>query len=86
MVDKNGLKISSTLFKFVNNEIIPNTNINADQFWEKFSNVVHELAPLNKSLLQKREDIQKKIDRWHKSNLNREFNKDEYIKFLKSIG
>ncbi len=86
MVDKNGLKISSTLFKFVNNEIIPNTNINADQFWDKFSNVVHELAPLNKSLLQKREDIQKKIDRWHKSNLNREFNKDEYIKFLKSIG
>tara|TARA_B100001248_G_scaffold142062_1_gene106669 strand:- start:2188 stop:4329 length:2142 start_codon:yes stop_codon:yes gene_type:complete len=86
IVDKNGLKISSTLFKFVNDEVIPNTGINSDQFWSKFSNVVHKLAPLNKSLIQKRENIQKKIDQWHKSNIGKEFNKVEYIKFLKSIG
>ena len=81
IVDKNGLKISSTLFKFVNDEVIPNTGINSDQFWSKFSNVVHKLAPLNKSLIQKRENIQKKIDQWHKSNIGKEFNKVEYIKF-----
>ena len=42
-VDKNGLKVSSTLLEFINNEVIPNTNINIDNFWSKFSNVVHEL-------------------------------------------
>ena len=86
MVDKNGLKVSSTLLNFINNEVIPNTNINIDNFWSKFSNVVHELSPINKVLIQKREVIQKKIDDWHKSNKAKDFNKIEYIKFLKSIG
>ena len=86
MVDKNGLKVSSTLLNFINNEVIPNTNINIDNFWSKFSNIVHELSPINKVLIQKREVIQKKIDDWHKSNKTKDFNKIEYIKFLKSIG
>ena len=60
MVDKNGLKISSTLFEFINNEAIPNTGVKNDDFWNKFSKVVHELAPINKKLIQKRENIQKK--------------------------
>ena len=59
-VDKNGLKVNSTLLKFINNEVIPNTNINVDNFWSKFSDVVHELSPVNKALIQKREAIQKK--------------------------
>ena len=52
----------------------------------KFSNVVHELSPINKNLIKKREDLQKKIDDWHKSNKDKDFNKIEYINFLKSIG
>ena len=86
MVDKNGLKVSSTLLEFINNEVIPDTNINIDNFWSKFSNVVHELSPINKALIQKREAIQKKIDDWHKLNKDKDFNKIEYINFLKSIG
>ena len=61
MIDKNGLKVSSTLLEFINNEVIPNTNIDIDKFWNKFSEVVHELSPINKALIQKREIIQKKL-------------------------
>ncbi len=86
IIDKNGLKISSTLFNFINNEALPGTNINPEDFWNKFSNIVHDLAPINKSLIEKREIIQKKIDDWHKTNKGKEFNKNEYIDFLKSIG
>ena len=86
MIDKYGLKISSTMFEFINNEAIPDTNVDIEEFWSKFSNVVHELSPTNKGLIQKREKIQKNIDEWHKSNKGKEFNKDDYIKFLKSIG
>ena len=86
IVDKNGLKISSTLFDFVNNEAIPGTGVNSEDFWLKFSNYVHELAPINKRLIDKRETIQKKIDEWHKSKKGKEFNKKEYINFLKSLG
>ncbi len=86
MIVKNGLKINSTLLEFINNEVIPDTNIEVEDFWKKFSNVVHELSPINKTLIQKRENIQKKIDEWHKSNKGKDFNKVEYISFLKSIG
>ena len=86
MIDKNGLKISSTLFEFINNEVIPDTSINIEDFWSKFSNTVHELSPINKALIQKREIIQKKIDDWHVSTKGKDFNKLKYISFLKSIG
>ncbi len=85
MVEKSGLKVSSTLFEFINNEVIPNTNIDIDKFWSRFSEVVHELSPINKALIQKREIIQKKLDDWHKSNKGKDFNKKEYVNFLKSI-
>ena len=85
MKEKNGLKINSTLLEFINNEVIPGTKVNADEFWTKFSKVVHDLAPLNKELIEKRENIQKKIDNWHKANKGEQFNKNEYINFLKSI-
>ena len=85
IIEKNGLKISSVMFDFVNNEAIPETGLDPDQFWAKFSEVVHEMTPTNKYLIEKRETIQKKIDDWHKSNKGKEFDKTEYIKFLKSL-
>ena len=57
IIDKNGLKISSTLYQFVNEEAIPGTKVNSDDFWSKFSKIVHQLAPINKSLVEKREII-----------------------------
>ena len=84
-VDKNGLKISLTLYKFINDEVLPGTKIKHEEFWQNFSDVVHELSPINKSLVEKREQIQKKIDEWHKSNKGKDFNKKEYVNFLKSI-
>ena len=85
ITEKNGLKINTKLFDFVNNEIIPDTNIKSEEFWKNFGNIVHELAPINKKLIQKRENIQKKIDDWHKKNKGKELDKKEYLEFLKSI-
>ena len=85
IIDKNGLKISKTLFEFINSEAIPGTGIDPEVFWNKFSKFVHELAPINKELIEKREIIQKKIDEWHRSRKGKVLNKEEYISFLKSI-
>ena len=85
ITEKNGLKINTKLFNFVNDEIIPGTNFKSDEFWANFGKIVHELAPINKKLIQKREDIQKKIDKWHKKNKGKVLNKKEYLDFLKSI-
>ena len=84
-IDKNNLKISVLLYDFINDEVIPGTNIESSKFWEGFSNVVHELAPINKQLLKKREDIQNKINEWHKANAEKDFDSNKYFQFLKSI-
>ena len=85
LIDKNGLKISSKLFDFINNEAIPGTGVKIEEFWNNFEKTVHELAPINKNLIEKRENIQNKINDWHKQNAGKELNKKEYTKFLKSI-
>ena len=63
ITEKNGLKINSKLFDFINNEVLPGTNVKSDEFWSDFEKAVHNLAPINKRLISKREDIQKK-NRW----------------------
>ena len=82
---KNGLKINTKLFDFVNNEIIQGTGVKSEEFWTSFAKIVHELQPINKKLIQKREEIQKKIDEWHKKRKGKDLNKNEYLDFLKSI-
>ena len=84
-IKKNSLKIDSILFEFVNSEALPGTNLSQDDFWNGFEEVVNNLAPVNKKLIEKRETIQKEIDNWHIKNKGKNFDKDEYIKFLKSI-
>ena len=81
----NDLKIDENLIKFINDEAIPGTGLDSDHFWKEFSNVVHELAPKNKNLIKKREEIQKKIDDWHLSNKDSALDKNKYTEFLKSI-
>ena len=82
---KGNLTINSTLLDFINQEAIPGTEIAAEDFWSKFDSAVHELAPINRELLEKRDRIQKQIDEWHLARKGKEIIKDEYTKFLKSI-
>ena len=84
-VNINELKISKTLLDFINQEVLPETDINEKDFWIKFSKVVHELSPINKALIEKREKIQRQIDDWHLNNSKDQFKKDDYTQFLKSI-
>ena len=79
------LSVSNKLLNFVNEELLKETNISSEKFWEGFDRVVHELAPKNKDLLKIRDDLQKKIDDWHILNKGKEINLEEYKKFLKEI-
>ena len=79
------LQVDNKLKKFIDDEVIPGTNLDSNEFWKGFDKAVHELAPINKKLIEKREIIQKKIDEWHKSNVGKKFDKIQYTNFLKSI-
>jgi len=80
------LSIASELLDFINNELLPGTKVTKKKFWNGLDKCVHELAPINKKLLYTRDEIQKKIDRWHVDNKDKEFNSKVYENFLKEIG
>ncbi len=82
----NNLKVSEELLLFVNNELFNGTDISPEKFWKDFDKVVHELAPKNKELIDFRETLQKKIDKWHIDNKGKNIQIKEYKNFLKEIG
>ncbi len=82
----NKLKVAEDLLNFVNDELLKDTNINLEKFWQGFSEAVHYLAPKNKELIQKREKLQIEIDNWHLKNKGKKINLGKYKKFLKEIG
>ena len=82
----NNLSISKELANFVGNELLKDTEISPDHFWQGFDRVVHELAPINKKLIKTRETLQQEIDLWHKKNKSIKFNYEEYENFLIEIG
>ena len=62
-----GLHISKILFNFVNKEVVPGTGINSTAFWTGVQSILYDFAPDNAALLQKRDDLQTKIDEWASS-------------------
>ena len=79
------LKVSESLSKFVNEELLLDTDISSEKFWIGFEKTVNELEPKNRELINFRETLQKKIDDWHIKNKGNEIKLDEYKKFLYEI-
>ena len=80
-----GLKVAKELADFVSREALPGTGVGETAFWESFSAIVHDLAPRNRALLRKRDEIQEKIDAWHRAN-GAPSDVAVYKDFLKDIG
>tara|TARA_B100000029_G_scaffold70756_1_gene62795 strand:- start:336 stop:2516 length:2181 start_codon:yes stop_codon:yes gene_type:complete len=80
------LSISKELLEFVNNELLPGTNIKSENFWLGLDETAHELSPINKKLLSIRFEMQKKIDDWHIEEKGKELDLKKYKNFLKEIG
>ncbi|MEI2470787.1 malate synthase G [Peribacillus frigoritolerans] len=78
------LQVASILFEFINKDGLPGSGLNQEQFWDGFEKLVHDMSPKNKKLLARRDEIQTKINTWHRENKEMDFN--EYKTFLQEIG
>ena len=85
-VEKHRLQVASDLADFVEQEALVGTGVEAPAFWEAFSRIAHELAPVNRAHLDTREVLQGKIDRWHRDNKGRVTDTAAYQAFLEEIG
>ncbi len=85
-IQKGGLQIASVLHDLVANDIIPGTGIEADAFWTSLEDVLNDLAPKNKALLEKRDSLQAQIDAWHQERAGQPHDFAQYKQFLSDIG
>jgi malate synthase len=47
---------------------LPGTGLESDRFFAGFSQIIHDLAPKNRALLEKRDVFQTKLDEWYRQN------------------
>ena len=82
-INRGSLAIDKILFDFIESAL-PGVGLDSETYWKNFEQVVLDLTPKNKALLAKRDELQAKIDAWHKANKGADF--AAYKAFLIEIG
>jgi malate synthase len=85
-LDRAGLQVDAVLARFVEDEALPGTGIEAAAFWSGFAGLLAEFAPKNRALLAKRDALQAKIDAWHIARRSQPHDHAAYKAFLAEIG
>ena len=81
-----GLKVAKVLYDFVVHEVIPDTGVEAASFWRGLDDIISRFAPLNRKLLQRRDELQAKIDDWYRGRRGRDMDEAADKAFLQDIG
>ena len=81
-----GLQVATELFRFIEDEVLPNTGVASATFWAGFDAIVSDLAPKNAALLAERDRIQLEMDAWHQANPGPIADMAAYRAFLTQIG
>ena len=85
-VEIGGLRVSEVLYNLVRDEIAPGTDVDPDAFWTALGEIVQDLGARNRELLEDRDRIQEKMDRWYLERKGRPIDRAEYRTFLAEIG
>jgi malate synthase len=80
------IQIDRDLYDFINDNAIVGSDIDVEAFWTGFSQIINDLAPVNRQLIERREELQKLLDDWHRANRDGGINYDEYKSYLTEIG
>ncbi|PDT40853.1 malate synthase G, partial [Sinorhizobium sp. FG01] len=84
-IEKHDLKIDAGLHRFLVDEAMPGTGVDPDRFFAALSALVHDLAPKNRALLARRDELQAKLDAWYREH-GAPVDMEAYQNFLKEIG
>jgi malate synthase len=85
-VQQGGLHVAGVLDDLVRTEILPGLGIEPAAFWAGFESQLAHLAPENVRLLAVRDDLQHRIDTWHRERTGQPHDPVAYKAFLTAIG
>jgi len=84
-VEVAGLRVAGELFAFVAEEALAGSGLDEVDFWHRFAAIIHDLAPKNRALLARRDQLQSELDSWYKAN-GAPADMGAYKAFLTQIG
>ena len=82
----NGLQVATTLYRFIEDKVLPGTSIKSADFWKGFDEIVKDLSPKNEALLAKRDRLQLDLDKWHQAHPGPIKDMPAYRSYLNEIG
>ena len=85
-IEAGGLKVAKPLYDLIANDIAPGTGITPGAFWASLADIVAELGPRTRHLLERRDGLQGQIDQWHLAHRGEPFDLSAYRAFLAEIG
>ncbi|MGB1005731.1 MAG: malate synthase G, partial [Thalassobaculaceae bacterium] len=85
-IQTDGLAVDASLYRFIMDEALPGSGVDPAAFWAGLSAIVHDLAPVNRALLAKRDEVQAQIDAWHQARAGQALDFPAYKAFLTEIG
>ena len=80
------LSVDPAFYYFVEYELLPAIQFDSVEFWRGLEDIVCDLTPANRHLLNIRDELQQQIDAWHQARQGDSWNHDEYVSFLQEIG
>jgi malate synthase len=79
------LDVAGSLYRFVAAEALPGTGVDPERFWAALDAAVHELATRRSALLERRDELQRALDGYHRERPGA-VDPADYEAFLRSIG
>ncbi|WP_024796796.1 malate synthase G [Tomitella biformata] len=80
-----GIQVDRVLYDFINNEALPAAGVDREKFWTGASALFTDLAPRNRELLAKRQELADQIEAFHTAAPG-PVDAAEYKAFLTEIG
>jgi malate synthase len=80
------IAVDPILSRFIDEEVLPGFGIEPADFWRGVDAIFRDLAPRNAALLAKRDELQARIDDWHRQNRGKPIDPAAYEAFLREIG
>ncbi len=85
-ISKHGLQVDAQLVEFLETKALPGTGVSTNDFWAGFAALINDLTPKNRALLARRDDLQAKINDWHRTHRDGPMDHKAYRAFLERIG
>ena len=85
-VQRGGLRVARVLDDLVAENMLPDSGVELDAFWNGFESIVGDLTPKNRALLATRDALQEQIDAWHLERRGQAHDPIAYKAFLSEIG